>query len=302
MGAIEDISLDLIGGVSGGTPQPRLIDLRQYLPTDYMEDAAQFVLDHPGRAMIITGFFIPLPYVHPLPGGGSVETDGPPGAYFLGQALRQLGYEITYVSDKWCTFAFEGVAGAEDYVEFPITDFKESEEFAKQLLEDRAPSIVIAVERCGVTREGRYLNIRRWDISAFTGKLDPLLDNHPHTVGIGDAGNEVGMGNFAPYIEDIPHPLIEPTVTRSTKPLLGYSSDWGSYGLVAALSKLSGRDILPTAKEVQDFIVHIVDKGVVTGDGSKEYQVDGRSLDEHAELLHKLRSVLKRAGIKVGDR
>ena len=296
MGAIEDIALDLIGGVQGGNPDGRLTELRPYLATDYIEDAARLILDHPGHAMIITGFFIPQPYVHPLPDTGTVETDGPPGAYFLGQALRKLDYEVTYVSDRWCTFVFEDV---EDYVEFPITGFTESEEFAKRLLEDKSPSVVIATERCGVTRERRYLNIRRWDISEFTGKLDALMDNHPHTVGIGDAGNEMGMGNFAPYIEEIQHPLIEPTVTRSARPVLGRSSDWGAYGLVAGLSKLAGRDVLPTAKEVQEFIVRIVDKGVVTGSGRKKYEVDGRSLDQQAELLGALRDALKRSGVEV---
>ena len=69
MGAIEDISLDLIGGVRGGKPAPRLVELRPYLATDYVEDAARFILDHPNRAMIITGFFIPVPYKFPLPEG-----------------------------------------------------------------------------------------------------------------------------------------------------------------------------------------------------------------------------------------
>ena len=299
MGAIEDISLDLIGGVRGGKPAPRLVELRPYLATDYVEDAARFILDHPNRAMIITGFFIPVPYKFPLPEGGSVETDGPPGAYFLGEALRQLDFHVTYVADRWFTFVFDGVPGAEDYVEFPMADFKESDNYSRRLLEEKSPSIVISTERCGLTRERRYLNMMGWDISEFTAKLDYLLENHPHTVAVGDAGNELGMGNFAPFIGDLPHPLVEPAVVPSTKPVLGRSSDWGCYGLVAALSKLAGRDLLPSDKQVQEFIVDICDRGVVRGDGRKGYEVDNRTLEEQGEVLNRLRGVLRDGGIEV---
>ena len=299
MGAIEDIALDLIGGVRGGKPAPRLVELRPYLASDYMEDAARFMLDHPNRAMIITVFFIPVPYKFPLPEGGSVETDGPPGAYFLGEALRALDFHVTYVADRWFSFVFDGVPGAEDYVEFPMADFKESDNYSRKLLEEKDPSVVISTERCGLTRERRYLNMMGWDISEFTAKLDYLLENHPHTVAVGDAGNELGMGNFAPFIGDLPHPLAEPAVVPSTKPVLGRSSDWGCYGLVTALSKLAGRDLLPTGKQVQEFIVDICDRGVVRGDGRKGYEGDNRTLEEQGEVLDRLRGVLKDAGIEV---
>ena len=297
MGAIEDITLDLMEGVAGGRPSPRQIDLRMFLPNNYLEDAAQFILDHPGRLMILTGFFIPVPYTNPLPDGGSVEFDGPIGAYGLGQSLKRLNYQVTYVSDKWCTMVYRDVPGAEDYVEFPITSWKESEEFADKLLADRNPSIVVATERCGATRNGRYLNMMRWDISEFTAKIDPILNKHPHTIGIGDGGNEMGMGNFIEFIEEVPHPMIEPTVTRCTLPLLGKSSDWGCHGVVTALSKLTKRDLLPTAEEEESFIRDIVDRGVVHGTGRKRYMVDSATLEETAAFLERLRGVLRKEGI-----
>ena len=299
MGAIEDIALDLIGGVAGGKPSTRQAELRPYLPTNYFEEAAQMILDHPGRVMILTGFFIPKPYTFPLPDGGLVEFDGPIGAYGLGEGLRRLDFEVTYVSDKFCTFAYKDVPGAEDYVEFPITGFKESSEFALKLLDEKKPSIVVATERCGVTAYQRYHNGRGWDISEFTAKLDALMDNHPHTIGIGDNGNEMGLGNFAGgIIETIPHPRPEPTITRSTKPLLGCSSDWGCYGLLAALSKLTKRDVLPTGQEVGDFIRQCSGRGMLTGSGqSGKFEVDGRPIEHQVELLGSLRRVLKKEGI-----
>ena len=93
--------------------------------------------------------------------------------------------------------------------------------------------------------------------------------------------------------------MEEPAVVSSTKPVLGRSSDWGCYGIIAALSRLTKSDLLPTGKQVQDFIVDIVDRGVVTGSGRKKYEVDGRSLDDQAELISRLRAVLKKDGIAV---
>jgi hypothetical protein len=53
-----------------------------------------------------------------------------------------------------------------------------------------------------------------------------------------------------------------------------------------------GRDLLPTGDEVADFIVKIVDNGVVTGTGRIQYVVDGRSLDDQRELIANLRALL----------
>ncbi len=292
MGAFEDVALDLLGGVGGGSPSPRLVELRPFLASNYIEDAAQFILDNPGRAFIITGFFIPVPYTDPLPLTGSVETDGPPGAYFLGRTLEQLDYEVTFIADKWSNLVFNDIKDVGEYVEFPIVSEDESRDFANQLLSEKNPSIVIATERCGATSDGRYLNGRRWDITEFSAKTDFLMNDRVQSVGIGDGGNEMGMGNFAPFIKEIPHGMDDPCVTSCTKPILGRSSDWGCYAIIAALSKIVGRDLIPTGDEVTQFIIDIVDKGVVTGTGRVQYVVDDRSLDDQREILDNLRALL----------
>jgi hypothetical protein len=292
MGAFEDVALDVLGGVGGGQPSPRLMELRPFLASNYIEDAAQFILDNPGRAFITTGFFIPVPYSDPLPLTGSVETDGPPGAYFLGRALEQLDFKVTFIADKWSNLVFNDIKDVGEYVEFPIVNEDESRDFANKLLNEKNPSIVIATERCGVNRNGQYLNGRGWDISEFSAKTDFLMNDRVKSVGIGDGGNEMGMGNFAPFITEITHSMDEPCVTSCTKPVLGRSSDWGCYAIIAALSKIVGRDLLPTGDEVADFIVKIVDNGVVTGTGRIQYVVDGRSLDDQRELIANLRALL----------
>ena len=67
--------------------------LRPYLAPDFCERAASMVLEHPGTALIVTGFYIP--------GAGATETDGPPGAVAVGEALEALGYRPVYVTDRF---------------------------------------------------------------------------------------------------------------------------------------------------------------------------------------------------------
>ena len=83
MGASEDIVLR--GDRSG------IAELRGSVPDDFCTQAAQFVLDHPGKVLIATGFYILS--------AGAPETDGPPGAIVLGQAIESLGSHVAYVTD-----------------------------------------------------------------------------------------------------------------------------------------------------------------------------------------------------------
>ena len=83
--------------------------------------------------------------------------------------------------------------------------------FASELLSRLEPSLLISIERCGLTKDGTYLNMRDVDISPQTARLDHLFLQHPRTIGIGDGGNEIGMGNLAQFIPGVePCPEIPP--------------------------------------------------------------------------------------------
>ena len=136
----------------------------------------------------------------------------------------------------------------------------------------------------------------RWDITERTAKLDFLMNNHPHTIGIGDGGNEVGVANVVEK-EPAVLPSGEPTVTRSTWPIIASVSNWGGYGLVAALSLQVKRNLLPTIEADKSYIRWLVDRGVVDGRGRQQYTPDGFTLDENAAILEKLWALLKQEGI-----
>ena len=282
MTAIEDIILD--------NDRRGISALRPHLPDDFCGQAARLILDNPGRALICTGFYIL--------GAKAPETDGPPGAYFLGKALNALGFSTTYVTDKYSAFLFGGLVPADSVVEFPVTDVEASEQFADDLLARLQPSVVISIERCGATAGGEYLNMRGVDISPYNAKLDALVLHHDATVGVGDGGNEIGMGSLAEHIPGVDTLPNNPTVTPVDRLVLASVSNWGGYGIIAALSELSGRNLLPAVESEEEVIRHMVDLGAVDGiEVRPVYSVDGFPLEENRITLARLHAHLAGAGI-----
>ena len=220
--------------------------LRPHLPVGYVTEAAQLVLDNPGKALIATGFYI---FVAKAP-----ETDGPPGAAAIGNALKALGYEVAYVTDKWSKKAVEACVDGDDVIEFPIASHHASADFAQKVIEEHDPSVLISIERAGLTGDGTYRNFRGVDISDFNAKIDHLFDQHPCSVGIGDGGNEIGMGNLKHVIPGLDKLPTNPCVTTTTRLIAASCSNWGGYGLVAALSVLKKKNLLPSVEQEMEWV------------------------------------------------
>ena len=281
--SIEDIILDRDRrGISA---------LRPHLPSDYCGQAASLILENPGTAFIVTGFYILA--------AKAAETDGPPGAIVIGHALSSIGYEVVYVTDRYTAPLISGVVGSDArVVDFPIVDDAESKTFAQNLRTELNPSVVIAIERCGLTDEGLYRNMHGQDISPYNARVDYLFDEATPSVGIGDGGNEIGMGNLASIIPTIPSLVKIPCVTRTTHLVASSVSNWGGYGLVAALSEQRAQNLLPSVEADQDIIKRTVDQGAVDGMSNKsEYKVDGFTLEENSQTLVELHDYLKGKGI-----
>ena len=257
--------------------------LRPALPQDYCTRAAHFMMEHQGRVVIATGFYILSTH--------APETDGPPGAIALGRALESLGYLVNYVTDEYTQplFAAVGVPDSQ-VVTFPIVSLEESRAQAVRLLMELQPDLLVAIERCGRSQDGRYLNMRGHDISEWTAKLDELFLGHPASVGIGDGGNEIGMGNLYDAVRSAPSLVPEPCTVPTSHLVIAGVSNWGGYGLVAALSRIVGRDLLPSSEEHGHLIRTMAEHGAVDGlNGAPGDSVDGFTLAENLEVLEELR-------------
>jgi hypothetical protein len=261
-------------------------NLKDYLPADSYTEGAQFFLDEirdtDGPIIITTGFYIAA--------AKAPETDGPPGAIAIGNALAELGKEVIYVTDSYAAPLFtDDILETGRVVVFPIADHGTSKKFARKLRNEFKPAFLISIERAGLSQDKIYLDMAGRDITAYTAKIDYLFDGQENTLGIGDGGNEIGMGNLAQYIPAVETLPDNPAVTCVTRLLLASISNWGGYGLVAALSKLTGKNLLPAVDWEKEIIRKIIEKGAVDGvSGKAILAVDNLDLDKNAWALTEL--------------
>jgi len=256
--------------------------LKSYLPVNFCRKAALSVLNNSGTVFIVTGFFIT--------NANSPETDGPPGAISIALALTYLGYKTYFITDRFSLSLMRKLSGnSSNTIIFPLTGESESQKFSLELIAKFNPSLIISVERCGRNSEGSYLNINGIDISEFTAKIDFLFHNHIMTIGIGDGGNEIGMGNYAEIISRSEGLPKKPCITRTTHSIISSVSNWGAYGLIAELSVLIKHNLLITLEEEKDIVKKAVKYGAVDGITKKHTpKVDGFNLLENSKTLYDL--------------
>ena len=266
--------------------------LRGHLEPTFCEAAARFLLQHAGTVLIATGFYVQR--------ADAPETDGPPGALAMGRALAALGNRVVYVSDAYTTPLLADLAARDtETVDFAIADDVTSRRLARDVLDRFKPTVLIATERCALTCRGIYLNMRGQDITSHTARLDHLFTQHPHSVGIGDGGNEIGMGNLASRIREVASLPEEPAVTRTTHLVIASVANWGAYGVVAALSRLARRNLLPRPSEESACIRRLVSLGAVDGvTGAADCTVDSFTLSENTVVLERLNGMLEAEGLK----
>lgn len=263
--------------------------LRPYLPSDFCYDAAELILKQSRQnspiAFITSGFYIPS--------AKNSETDGPLGTFALARAMTQIGYRAILITDRYSKKIF--TLAEFPLIVFPIKDEVKSLKFAYKLLKEHNPSIIISVERCGMTSTGKYLNMRGADISEYNAKIDYLFMEQENTIGIGDGGNEIGMGNLADKIRLAHNLPAEPCITTVKRLIIASVSNWGAYGLIAALSLIKKQNLLPPVDWERQMLKQIVDSGAVDGiSGKKEYSVDGFPIEENCEILKNLNETVSR--------
>jgi len=230
------------------------------------------------RVAIVSGFYI-------LEADAS-ETDGPPGAKVLGQVLQTLGIDVDYITDPLNAPAFRAL-GLD-----PVID-------TDGYLDRTTPTHLISVERVGRGADGRYRNMRAVDITEVTAPLDDLFIQAAQrgivTIGIGDGGNEIGMGNvFADVLDMIRFGETVASIVVTDFCIASGVSNWGAFGLAAAVSILAGRDLLPPAETVADDLERMVrDGGAVDGvTHRRDVTTDGLELSESLRMLGNIRSLI----------
>ena len=269
------------------------------------------------RALIVTGFSVPP---------GLPETDGPPGAAVLGRALRLCGVAVRYVTDPGVTpilaAALRALREPADVEAYP-----DGPDAARDVLLRERPTHLLAIERPGRSRSGDYLSARGESLAAWNRPLDDLFllahrersrshfashSGHPRlkptsrtplqrraglavpvTVTVGDGGNEIGMGNVRARLAREGRLTARiASVVRADHLVVAGVSNWGAYGIVAALGLLRKRALLHTVEDERRLVEACVEAGAVDGiTRRREPTVDGLPLDAHTAVVELLRLV-----------
>ncbi len=194
-----------------------------------------FTATKPSYVGILTGFFVPRA------SPPAAETDGPAGAALLALALSGIGVRSRVLTDELCRNACETALLGCGLTGVPV-DAVTPEVMLDSLVETwRVHGIdwMVAIERCGLSADGKPRNMRGEDISAHAAPLDRVFVAGPwRTIAIGDGGNEVGMGALPPALiaREIPFGATIASVTPADHLIAAGVSHWGAYALIAGLA------------------------------------------------------------------
>ncbi|GAB3188230.1 uncharacterized protein DUF4392 [Micromonospora palomenae] len=252
-------------------------------------------------AAVLTGFYIPA--ADPP----AAETDGPIGAVQLAAALRALGGEVRLVTDAPCAPVVAAALGAAaPDVPLDVAPVQGYDDWAGTVLPRYAAlSHLIACERVGPCVDGCPRNMRGEDIGAHTAPLDRLYAaGSAYRIGIGDGGNELGMGR-------LPAELVARVVDRGERIhcvvgcdalLVGGTSNWAAAALVGALALLRPevpalRDLLRPDWSYAVLTEMVTRAGAVDGVRRRaEVSVDGLDWPAYAEPLTRIAELVAAAG------
>ncbi|MCS6850950.1 MAG: DUF4392 domain-containing protein [Gemmataceae bacterium] len=118
------------------------------------------------------------------------------------------------------------------------------------------------------------------------------------TIGIGDGGNEIGMGKIPWRIIDrnIPHGGLVACRIPADHLIVCGVSNWGAYGLAAGVYRLRGQsmagELADVEKEYELLRVMVENGPLVDGvTGQATVSVDGLPFRQYAEVLERVASV-----------
>jgi D-glutamate cyclase len=234
---------------------------------------------------VVTGFWIP--------GVGLAETDGPLGAVYLARTLDTLGIRVHLISDPFCRPAHEaGLVACGRLDSTPLHD-----------VGDELPALthLLALVRVGANQSGRCHTMRGIDITDAMRDAAGLFERRgPVTIGIGDGGNEIGMGKlpWALIRGNIPNGALIACRVPTDFLIVAGISNWGAYALACGVAVVRGvtppGDWFDVGLE-RRILREMVEKGpLVDGvTGRTEDSVDGLAFEPYIQPLVELGRIVR---------
>jgi D-glutamate cyclase len=267
--------------------------------------------------MIVTGFIVP-PWFE-------AETDGPVGAASLARSLN-LAWDLTpvvviepsCVSKMDSLLKFAGLRMSKEFSKSKIprtavvdgftTDSSQITNEARKLISKTSPAAIIFIEKASPNSKGVFHSGVGVDVSPLCSKADALVDAAREvgipTIGIGDAGNEIGMGciedqvrKVLPTGNDCGCPCqggVASSVSTDSLIVTG-TSNWAASALEALISfHFKAPELLHDGKMEEYLIQKSAELGFINpASGLAEAQVDAIPADVHASLVNILNFIVK---------
>ncbi|XP_041903096.1 D-glutamate cyclase, mitochondrial isoform X3 [Corvus kubaryi] len=216
---------------------------------------ACLALSHAGSVLITTGF--PTHCAHEPP----EENDGPPGALAIAAMLQALEKQVAIVTDQRAMDLNKKIM--EEAVQLgilkkpiPLLSYQRqnADSALMFLCENGNPGRprfdhLVAIERAGMAADGNYYNARKVNIKHLVDPIDELFlaaQTIPGvtTTGVGDGGNELGMGKVKDAVKKhIKNGDVIACDVEADFTVVAGVSNWGGYAIACALSVLRSCEI-----------------------------------------------------------
>jgi D-glutamate cyclase len=246
------------------------------------------------QVFLFTGFVVPKLY----PKG---ENDGPLGTLALARALDRCGLIPTIWVDPQLQDTAMWLA-AELGIELPIRPIEL--DVLRRI--SPPPAAAIAIEKPGQSANGVMHTFDGIAIEGGSIAIDKLFLEwqaaETTTIGIGDRGNEVGFGALRETVLQLsPSSSIcrcgcDGGVVSSTSAKLflpAAVSNWGAYGIAAALAILEGNETLLLLPSEEERLLHVAAvRGCVDGVHRRGgFGVDGLAGQTSIDVVQKLQEI-----------
>ena len=252
---------------------------------------------------LLTGFYIPS--ADPP----AFETDGPLGALFLATALKSLRYDPWIYTTHPCNRVLEpSVKGIGAQVRSVPPS---GPTWLAHLVLDYGPicsgyaSHLISVEAVGPSWiDGRSYNMRGKEITEYSAPLHYIVEEanrigETKTIGIGDGGNEIGMGKIPheTIVKNIPNGDLIACRVPTDHLIVAGVSNWGAYALAAGLFVLLDRkpppDLFNPDRELAILEAMVREGPLVDGvTGKQTATVDGLTWEEYSRPLRDIQRIM----------
>jgi hypothetical protein len=270
--------------------------------------------------VICTGFCLPPSF----PNG---ENDGLYGSVSMAYAIHHgIGAKVILLAEKEVHKGLEAcciAAGLPVYFDeadfnlvpssITIREFTKdagaAPDLAKSFLKKVKPPVMVSIEKMGRNKKDVYHSARGTDMSRYVDKTDYLMEAAQQagvfTVGIGDLGNEIGMGSVPASVKALIGDLADKcncpcgggivTKVGADVPIISLVANWGGYGIAACLGALLEKPHIFHAADIERRMAEDSTRAGVR-DGvsvSTMLMSDGVSLEANIGINHLMREIVR---------